>query len=494
MKAIVFADRNGEELQPLTENTCVGLMPIAGKPVILHAVESLGRAGIRHAFIVISSHAESIEELLGEGTRWGMQLEYVLAPPSEQPESIIARMRHKLGQEFLVLRGDVLRSHIIESFLNKAANVSDAHCCATINGQSAAVCLVRDSGQPSCGRWTYPQTEGARVKVGTPIDMPDSAMSLINSFSAYHQTNFEVLRGSYPGLLIPGKKFGNGVTRARGSRLPASVPTKSQVFAGAFCHVEGDVELLEDAVLSDGVIVDKKASVKSTVVFPYSYIGQSVELTNAIVCPPYLIRVDTGAVTRVTDAFLLCDLKRTPVGSWASNVINRFVGMILLLLSAPLWPIALLGTFFKSSRASIRKRVFIGNMTRRGEFGEEQRQEFQTAELAIDVPVLRHLPKLWAVAGGHLRLIGVSPLSPTEFETRTEEWERIRDRAPSGLLGPSQLFLSGDASTEERLLLEGEYAANRSLWRDLGLLMQGLRALFSPSTWFSVEHVRKELA
>jgi hypothetical protein len=494
MKAIVFADRNGEDLHPLNEDRCVALLPIVDKAVIVHTIESLSRAGIREAFIVMSAHAESIEALLGEGSRWGMQLEYVLAQPAEQPESIIARMQSKLGQEFLVLRGDIFRSHIIEPFLHQAATVPDQHCCATINGQSAAVCLVRDGGEKSCGCWAFPQNQEAPVNVAGSINIANAAMSLIDSFSAYHEANFDVLRGAYPGVLIPAKDFGNGVTRARGSRLPASIQTNRHVFAGAFCHVEGEVELLEDVVLSEGVIVDKKASVKSTLVFPYSYIGQSVELTSAIVCPPYLIRVDTGAVTRVTDAFLLCDLKSTPVGSWVAKAMNRFVGIILLLFSAPLWPIALLGTFFKSSGPRIQKRVFIGNVTRGDEYGEEQRQEFQTAELAFDVPIFRHLPKLWAVATGHLRLIGVSPLSPAECKSRTEEWEQIRDRAPSGLLGPSQLFLPGNASAEERLLLEGEYAANRSVWKDLNLLMQGVRAFFSLSTWFSVEQDRKEHA
>jgi mannose-1-phosphate guanylyltransferase/phosphomannomutase len=493
MKAIVFADRNGQELQPLTEKTCVALLPIAGKPLILPTIESLGRAGVRHAFLVVSSHAESLEELLGEGTRWGMQFEYVLARPEEQPEGIIARMRHKLGQEFLVLRGDILRSHMLQTFLTQAANQPDDHCCATINGQSAAMCLVRDGGQQACGRWTFPQVDEARVYGGTPINIPDGVVSLVESFSAYHQANLDVLHGLYPGLVLPGRDFGNGVTRARGSRLSASVPTKRQIFAGAFCYVDQDVEQLEDVVLSDGVIVDKQASVKSSVVFPYSYIGQSVELSNAIVCPPYLIRVDTGSVTRVTDAFLLCDLKRTPVGSWVSNVTNRFLGMVLLLVSAPVWPIALFGTLFTSSSHRIRKLVLIGNLTRRGELGEEQRQEFQTAELVINVPIFRHLPKLWAVAVGHLRFIGVSPLSPMECKARTEEWERIRDQAPSGLLGPSQLFLSLDVSAEERFLVEGEYAANRSLLRDLSLVVQGIKAFFYPSTWCSGGQVRKEL-
>jgi len=325
------------------------------------------------------------------------------------------------------------------------------------------------------------------------IDIPDGALSLVDSCSAYHQVNFDVLRGVYPGLGVPGRNFGNGVIRARGSRFPGNVPTKGQTFVGAFCHVDQGVELLEDVILSDGVIVDSQASVKSSVILPYSYVGQSVELMNAIVCPPYLIRVDTGAVTRVTDAFLICDLKRSPMRSWASKVTNRFIGMLLLLLSAPLWPIALIAMLFSPSGTRVRKRMLIGNLTCRGDSGEEQRREFKTAELAINFPVLRHLPKLWAVVMGHLRLIGVRPLSLKELEGKREEWERIRDQAPCGLLVPSQLLLSSDATVDECQVVEAEYATTRSMGKDLSLLVQGIKVFFRLSTWFSGGSIRKEL-
>ncbi|MFO1424556.1 MAG: hypothetical protein U1F70_13075 [Candidatus Competibacteraceae bacterium] len=49
MQALIFADRLGRELEPLTERTCVALLPVVGKRVLEHTLEALVAAGVREA-------------------------------------------------------------------------------------------------------------------------------------------------------------------------------------------------------------------------------------------------------------------------------------------------------------------------------------------------------------------------------------------------------------------------------------------------------------
>ena len=84
---------------------------------------------------------------------------------------------------------------------------------------------------------------------------------------------------------------------------------------------------------------------------------------------------------------------------------------------------------------------------------------------------------------GDLRLVGVSPLTPSESAARREDWQFVRDVAPVGLLGPTQLSVPADAPIEERLLSDAFYARQRNGWRDLGFLWQGLGLLFSAEAW-----------
>ena len=61
MKAIVFADRLGQELTPLTEKTSVALLPVVSKPILEHTIESLVMSDIRDITLVVSAYADAIE-------------------------------------------------------------------------------------------------------------------------------------------------------------------------------------------------------------------------------------------------------------------------------------------------------------------------------------------------------------------------------------------------------------------------------------------------
>jgi lipopolysaccharide/colanic/teichoic acid biosynthesis glycosyltransferase len=87
------------------------------------------------------------------------------------------------------------------------------------------------------------------------------------------------------------------------------------------------------------------------------------------------------------------------------------------------------------------------------------------------------------VVRGDLRLVGVSPLTPEQSSTRTEEWQMVRDQAPVGLLGPTQLNLDPDAPLEERLLSDAFYARGQGGTKDLGYLLLGFKALFRAESW-----------
>jgi lipopolysaccharide/colanic/teichoic acid biosynthesis glycosyltransferase len=96
---------------------------------------------------------------------------------------------------------------------------------------------------------------------------------------------------------------------------------------------------------------------------------------------------------------------------------------------------------------------------------------------------LSYLPRLWGVIRGDLRLFGVSPLSPGEAQSRSEDWQRVRDQAPVGLLGPTQLLLSADDALDERLMSDAFYVGQRGWRRHLQLLGDALRLFVSPRAW-----------
>ncbi|OQY54282.1 MAG: hypothetical protein DRR08_27625 [Candidatus Parabeggiatoa sp. nov. 2] len=306
MKAILFADRTGSELQPLTDKTSIALLPIAAKPLIEYTLDALLMTGIREVMVVISAFAEEIKRLLGNGERWEMQFEYVRS--TEQPATVLTRLGAKLSDsEYLLVRGDVLRSLNIKAFLEQAQTLQQEQILATIDGYNAGVCLLKTSPNSEIppnpkiphNLEEFEESEGVQALAVT------GNLSWLDSLKAYHQANLAVLAGHFPSLVLPVRQVNDKLQVGRRS----SVPKDNAGLVGAFCRVHKKAALLGDVVLCNEVIVDRYAKLSATVVLPGTYIGEAVELQNAIVWGNLLIQIDTGAVEQVDDSLLLADLK-----------------------------------------------------------------------------------------------------------------------------------------------------------------------------------------
>src|SRR5579862_4775973 len=121
MRALLFADRPGQALLPLTERACVAMLPVAGKPLVVFAIEDLALAQIHEAFVVVGAHADLVKQELGDGSRWGIQLEYIQVFRDAIPEQVTSELVGRLGERFLMMRGDVLRTQALAEFLALAS-------------------------------------------------------------------------------------------------------------------------------------------------------------------------------------------------------------------------------------------------------------------------------------------------------------------------------------------------------------------------------------
>ena len=76
MKAMVLAAGFGNRLRPLTDHTPKPLLPIGGKPMIVHHLEKLAAAGFKEVVINLGHLGHKIPKALGDGSSWGLSIAY----------------------------------------------------------------------------------------------------------------------------------------------------------------------------------------------------------------------------------------------------------------------------------------------------------------------------------------------------------------------------------------------------------------------------------
>lgn len=107
MRALVLSGGEGSRLRPLTHTNAKQLIPIAGRPILFHALEAVAEAGITEVGIVIGSTGDEVRAAVGDGSRWGLTVTYI---PQEAPlgiaHAVMTAADFVRGEPFLLYLGD----------------------------------------------------------------------------------------------------------------------------------------------------------------------------------------------------------------------------------------------------------------------------------------------------------------------------------------------------------------------------------------------------
>ncbi|MDO9392649.1 MAG: nucleotidyltransferase family protein [Methylotenera sp.] len=107
MKAMILAAGRGERMRPLTDHTPKPLLKVGGKPLIVWHLERLAKAGFKEVVINHAYLGGLIEAALGDGSQWGLTIQYSPEKIALETAGGIANALPLLGDEpFLVVNGD----------------------------------------------------------------------------------------------------------------------------------------------------------------------------------------------------------------------------------------------------------------------------------------------------------------------------------------------------------------------------------------------------
>jgi glucose-1-phosphate thymidylyltransferase len=106
MQAIVLAAGEGRRMRPLTERWAKPVLPIDGRPVIATLLRELAGGGVERATVVTGHLAEQVENLIGDGSAFGLELRFVRQPRPDGGAD--AMLRAGLEAPYLVTAADTV--------------------------------------------------------------------------------------------------------------------------------------------------------------------------------------------------------------------------------------------------------------------------------------------------------------------------------------------------------------------------------------------------
>lgn len=324
MKGLILAAGEGTRMRPLTANIPKPLLPIAGKPTIVHTLEAMKQSGVDDIQILVGWRANRLKDALGDGKAFGIKIEYVTQDQRLGTAHALSMFKDTLDSRFCCVYGDVvvspaaLRKTLKESIAMKESVV----CVAPVENPSRYGSMEVTDGVVT-GIWEKSSApHGDLVNAGIYVlnpdifdfiketelsprgeyELTDSLLMLSKQQKLRAQkiekgwldvarpwdllaANEIVMKEMVPevkGDIDPGVTMKGPVHVGEGSEIMAGSYIVGPVFIGKNCEIGPNCFIRPSTSLGDGCRVGNAVEVKNSIIMneskvPHnSYIGDSV--------------------------------------------------------------------------------------------------------------------------------------------------------------------------------------------------------------------------
>ncbi|HET9096937.1 MAG TPA: NDP-sugar synthase [Candidatus Baltobacteraceae bacterium] len=321
MKAMILAGGLSTRLYPLTKQVPKPLVPVVGEPNAVHLIRYLKAHGIDRIAINVHYLADMIVDTLGDGSAYGVRLEYLHEKVLLGSAGAVEQMKYFLGDApFVVVGCDDLTDIPLDRLL---AFHREKQAVATIGlvqreevDQYGVVVTAPDGRITGFQEKPAKGTERSKlVNTGIYAFTPEIFDHIPagvfydfgkNVFPALQQAQAAFYgydaRGAYwCDIGTPGEyRRATHDVLSGAFRIPGHVPITSDVWIGAGARVAKDALITGPSVVGDGVEISSGARIERSIIWQGARIGEGAALRNAIVGMNY--RVEAG--TTLEDAIV----------------------------------------------------------------------------------------------------------------------------------------------------------------------------------------------
>lgn len=312
---MILAGGLSTRLYPLTKQVPKPLVPVAGEPNAVHLIRYLKSYGIEDIAINVHYLADMIVEELGDGSDYGVRLEYLYEKVLLGSAGAVEQMKYFLGDAPFVVVGcddltDIPLDKLLEFHRAKQAvatiglvereEVDQYGVVVTapdgkITGfQEKPVKGTERSKLVNTGIYAFTPEIFERIPAGVFHDFGKNVFPELQEAGAAFY-GFDARNAYWCDIGTPNeyRRATNDVLRGV-FRIPGLTPPANGVFVGKNARVAADAVVVGPSVIGDGVEVASGARIESSIIWQGASIGERAVLEDTIVGMNY--RVEPGAL------------------------------------------------------------------------------------------------------------------------------------------------------------------------------------------------------
>ncbi len=278
MKGLVLAGGSGTRLRPLTYTGAKQLVPVANRPVLFYVIDNLVDAGVTEVVVIISPETGGeIREALGDGSRFGAKLTYVVQDRPAGLAHAVATARPELGDEdFVMYLGDNLIGMKIREMVEGFRG----------NPELEASVLLKEVPNPSSFGVAEVNAAGEVIRLVEKPKNPPSNLALVGIY---------LFRASIHGAIAKIKPSPRGeleITDAIAKLIELGGKVKFTRLSSWWLDTgkKDDMLLANDTVLDDWLVPGNLGSVdEASKISGRVHIGKGAEIVRSTIRGPVVI-------------------------------------------------------------------------------------------------------------------------------------------------------------------------------------------------------------
>jgi mannose-1-phosphate guanylyltransferase len=316
MHALILAGGKGTRLRPLTVYTPKPIVPVVNRPFLLYQLDILSKAGITDVTLSLSYQPDKIEDLLGDGSDFGVNLRFVAEPSPLGTAGAYKFAADDIRDATIVLNGDILTdvdlAKIVE--LHRAKKAVATIALAAVDDPTKYG-LVKTNAEGRVVQFTEkPKSDQIAlidvntINAGIYVLEPSVFDAIPDGENSSFEYNIfpSFMEGSTPfyGYVLQNEYWRDigtpesylaahhDILAGKVSGIPDQAECVSEITTTAFidevsvigegCVIKSNSRIV-NSVLGAGVHVEEKAVIENSVIWPHSRVSGFAHVDNAVI-------------------------------------------------------------------------------------------------------------------------------------------------------------------------------------------------------------------